>query len=175
MFKCVFPKVVFFKHFVRLLLVTSRIFIIFRIWKTTKKRHFSAFHSTNYMYDLNFYNQRYRQLKKKIAGFAMSDIWRQTYGTSNLFFHSFFCWTRHKKPNLRSYTFVPSYVAHCDTYNLFFQLAISLVIKLHIIIEMEIWKVALFGGFFQIWKIIKIRKVMGAQIKRKTVFSALLG
>ena len=60
----------------------------------------------------------------------------------------------------------------------FFQLAISLVIKvqiIHIINEMDSWKVALFGGLFQIWKIIKILEVIGAQIKRKTVFSALLG
>ena len=32
-----------------------------------------------------------------------------------------------------------------------------------------------FCWFFQIWKIIKIREVMSAQIKRKTVFFALLG
>ena len=64
------------------------------------------------------------------------------------------------------------------TSKLFFQLAISLVIKVqivHIISEMESRKVALLGTFFSISKIIKIREVMGAQIMRKTVFSALLG
>ena len=59
-----------------------------------------------------------------------------------------------KKKNLTSYKFVPSYVAHCETCN-FFQLAISLVIKvqiIHVISEMKSWIVSLFGVFFRFEK-----------------------
>ena len=59
----------------------------------------------------------------------------------------------------------------------FFQLAISLVIKvqiIHIISEMESWRVALFGRFSDL-KNNKNSRSNGCSNKAKTVFSELLG